>query len=165
MNRASPKTLSLGLVVIMLLYGPVGTLAADFGTTIPMNRKGTATYYISGNIPGFGDVEMMVDTGAGFMTINEETLAVLRQRGDIEYVKKLTGMMADGSRRTIPVYRLAQITLGEDCVLHDVEAAVFPRSTRLILGLSALEKAAPFVFSTHPPTLGLSNCMPLHASR
>jgi predicted aspartyl protease len=165
MNTLSPKVVSLGLVVVMLLWCPLGTLAADFGTIIPMNRKGTATYYISGNIPGFGDVEMMVDTGAGFMTINEDTLAVLRQSGDIEYVKKLTGMMADGSRRTIPVYRLAQVTLGQDCVLHDVEAAVFPRSTRLILGLSALEKAAPFVFSTNPPSLGLSNCRPMHASQ
>jgi hypothetical protein len=28
----------------------------------------------------------------------------------------------------------------------------------MLLGLSALEKAAPFVFSTNPPRLSLSNC-------
>ena len=67
--------------------------------------------------------------------------------------------MADGSRRIIPIYRVAKLTLGDDCVLRDVEAAVFPQRTRLILGLSALEKTAPFIFSTNPPVLELSNCV------
>ncbi len=163
MIMMSWKSISLALLASVVAM-PAPILATEFGTTIPMIRKGTATYYVDGSIPGFGDVEMMVDTGAGYMTINEETLAVLRQTGDIEYVKKLTGMMADGTRRTIPLYRLAQVTLGSECVLYDVEAAVFPRRTRLILGLSALEKAAPFIFSTDPPTLALSNCIPLRAS-
>jgi hypothetical protein len=39
-----------------------------------------------------------------------------------------------------------------------VEAAVFPGKTRQILGLSALKKAAPFIFSMDPPNLVLSNC-------
>ena len=164
MSVLGPTSTLLTLLLAGLVAAPVQVLATDFGTIIPMNRKGTATYYVDGNIPGFGDVEMMVDTGAGYMTINEETLNVLRQTGDVEYVKRLTGMMADGTRRTISVYRLGQLTLGTECVLHDIEAAVFPRKTRLILGLSALEKAAPFIFSTNPPSLALSNCVPLQAS-
>jgi hypothetical protein len=35
---------------------------------------------------------------------------------------------------------------------------VFPARTRQILGLSALNKAAPFTFSVDPPSLVLSNC-------
>ena len=65
------------------------------------------------------------------------------------------------SRRTIPVYRLSKLTLGNDCTLRNVEAAVLPQKTRLILGLSALEKTAPFVFSVDPPSLALSNCVSL----
>ncbi len=123
-----------------------------------MSRKGTATYYVQGSITGFGAVEFMVDTGAGYTTINEETLAVLQSAGLAKFVTELTGMMADGSRRIIPIYRVSSLTLGNDCVLHNIEAAVFPRKTRLILGLSALEKTSPFVFSTDPPRLALSNC-------
>lgn len=127
-------------------------------TTIPMVQKETATYYVQGSIGGYGDVELMVDTGAGYTTINEETLAVLLEAGEAIYVKRLTGVLADGSRKTLPVYRLRRLVLGNRCVLRDVEAAVLPRRTRLILGLSALEKTAPFVFSTRPPRLSLTNC-------
>ena len=153
------------LVSAALLSAALASPAAEFETTIPMARKGTATYYVQGSITGFGAVEFMVDTGAGYTTINEETLAVLEAAGLAQFVTKLTGMMADGSRRTIPIYRVSSLTVGKDCVLHNIETAVFPRKTRLILGLSALEKTAPFVFSTNPPRLALSNCSPPHASK
>jgi len=156
LNQASLAFLS---AVLCLLATSIQ--GAEFDTTIPMDRRNTQTYYIQGVIHGFGGVDLMVDTGAGYMTINEATLAVLRQKGNVEYVKELTGKMADGTRRTIPVYRLSKLTLGNDCVLRNVEAAVLPRKTRLILGLSALEKAAPFVFSIDPPSLALSNCVSL----
>lgn len=133
-------------------------VAADSYKTIPMNQKRLATYYIQANMQGSGDVEFMVDTGAGYTTINEHTLKRLKQAGNAEYVGQLTGVMADGSQHELPVYRIKHLVLGEDCVLKDVEAAIFPQDTRMLLGLSALEKAAPFVFSTDPPRLSLSNC-------
>ena len=125
---------------------------------IPMNQKRLATYYIQANMQGSGAVEFMVDTGAGYTTINEYTLEGLKQAGNAEYVGRLTGVMADGTQHELPVYRIKHLVLGEDCVLKDVEAAIFPRDTRMLLGLTALEKAAPFVFSTNPPRLSLSNC-------
>ncbi len=131
--------------------------AASF-QTIPMNQKQLATYYIEANMHGSGAVEFMVDTGAGYTTINENTLALLKQAGNADYIGELTGVMADGSQHRLPVYRIRRLVLGKDCVLSDVEAAVFPQNTRMLLGLTALEKAAPFVFSTDPPRLSLSNC-------
>lgn len=123
-----------------------------------MNQKRLATYYVEASLHGSGNVEFMVDTGAGYTTINENTLALLVAVNNAEYVGELTGVMADGSQHRLPVYRIKRLVLGKDCVLDDVEAAVFPRDTRMLLGLSALEKAAPFVFSTNPPALSLSNC-------
>jgi len=58
----------------------------------------------------------------------------------------------------VPVYVIRSLTIGENCRLRNVEAAVFPGATRQILGLSALKKAAPFTFSFDPPHLTLSNC-------
>jgi hypothetical protein len=48
--------------------------------------------------------------------------------------------------------------VGKECRVTDIEVAVFPGSTRQILGLSTLRKASPFLFSMDPPRLHLSNC-------
>lgn len=144
-------------VWLLLLFNFNLAVAESF-KTIPMNQKRLATYYVQASMLGSGNVEFMVDTGAGYTTINEHTLASLVEADNVTYVGELTGVMADGSQQRLPVYRIKRLVLGEDCVLDNVEAAVFPRNTRMLLGLSALEKAAPFVFSTNPPSLSLSNC-------
>lgn len=146
------------LLVATLTFSAIATQASEFEKQIPMKDRGASTYYINGNIKGIGDTEFMVDTGSGYVTINEDSLDVLKQNGQATYVRDLTGIMADGRRRVVPVYRIASITLGTDCSIHDVEAAVFPGKTRYILGLSALQKTSPFIFSMNPPQLTLSNC-------
>ncbi|HHJ15018.1 MAG TPA: hypothetical protein ENJ79_11720 [Gammaproteobacteria bacterium] len=135
-----------------------GLARAERYHEIPMSQKRLATYYIQASLRGTGEVEFMVDTGAGYTTINEHTLEGLLAAGNAFYLGELTGVMADGSQQRLPLYRVRQLVLGKDCVLRDVDVAVFPRETRMLLGLSALRKAAPFVFSTNPPRLSLSNC-------
>ena len=143
-----------GLLCLLL----TSTVFADSYQNIPMNQKRLATYYVQASMLGSGDVEFMVDTGAGYTTINEHTLQQLVDVENAVYLGELTGVMADGSEHRLPLYRIKRLVLGEDCVLDNVDAAVFPQKTRMLLGLSALEKAAPFVFSTNPPRLSLSNC-------
>jgi predicted aspartyl protease len=145
-------------VVFLLVLANSHLALAGSYKTIPMNQKRLATYYVEASMLGSGNVEFMVDTGAGYTTINENTLARLMAADNAVYIGELTGVMADGSQHRLPVYRIKHLVLGDDCVLIDVEAAVFPQDTRMLLGLSALEKAAPFVFSTNPPRLSLSNC-------
>jgi predicted aspartyl protease len=155
-----PLTIIRRTVLLLAAVVTSGAVGETFNT-IPMNQKQLATYYIEANMHGIGPVEFMVDTGAGYTTINENTLKLLRQADNAEYIGELTGVMADGSQHRLPVYRIRHLVLGKDCVLNNVEAAVFPRDTRMLLGLTALEKAAPFVFSINPPRLSLSNCGPL----
>lgn len=145
------------LLAVASLLGWALASASSY-TTIPMSEKSLATYYIQASLGDFDGVEFMVDTGAGYTTINEDTLRALKQAGNAVYVGQLTGVMADGSRRELPVYRVRRLVLGGDCALHDIEVAVFPSNTRMLLGLSALRKASPFVFSIDPPRLSLSNC-------
>ena len=146
-----------GLALLIALAGRA-TVAAEFDSYIPMREKGATTYYVDGEIYGVGPVDFMVDTGSGYMTINEETLAILQQTGGATYVRELSGVLADGSTKNVPMYRIAQVRIGAACTLHDVEAAVFPGNTRQILGLNALRQAAPFIFSMNPPQLVLSHC-------
>jgi predicted aspartyl protease len=151
-------------VLLSLLFTVAAAMAQppsaadDFRIRVAMQEKSAATFYVAGDITGFGAVELMVDTGSGYMTINENTLAVLKERDAARYVKELRGVLADGRELTVPVYAIAELRIGDACALRNVEAAVFPGASRQILGLSALRRAAPFVFSVDPPALLLSRC-------
>lgn len=151
------------ILTCCVLFIPMSVSAKKFDAAIPMRDKGAATYYVPGHIEGVGEVEFMVDTGSGYMTINEETLETLSKKGKVKYVRKLTGKLANGSRMVVPVYAVEQVRLGEHCSLKNVEAAVFPGKTRFILGLNALKQASPFIFSIEPPELVLSNCLTAQA--
>ncbi|GAB4507432.1 MAG: hypothetical protein Tsb0026_02840 [Sulfuricaulis sp.] len=145
--------LALGLTLVST---PV--LAGEFDVTVPMYDKGLATYYVNAHVADLGASEFMVDTGSGYVTINEQTLGALQERKQAQYVKELRAILANGSEMIIPVYAINQLRIGT-CTIRNVEAAVFPARTRQILGLSALNKAAPFTFSIDPPELVLSNCV------
>ena len=144
--------LALGLV---LVSAPM--LGSELDVTVPMHDKGMATYYVHAQIADLEISEFMVDTGSGYLTINEQTLSALQERKQAQYVKELRAILANGTELVIPVYEINQLRIGT-CTLRNVEAAVFPARTRQILGLSALNKAAPFTFSINPPELRLSNC-------
>ena len=148
----------LGFSLATILVFTTAALSAEFDSSISMTDKGASTYYVPCNIEGYGEVDLMFDTGSSYMTINEQMLEVLKRRGHATFVKKLDARMADGSRSIIPVYRLRSIQLGEHCALHDVEAAVMPGVTRSLLGLNALKMAGPFIFYANPPRLVLSHC-------
>jgi predicted aspartyl protease len=142
---------------ITLMVAPACADAAS--ATVPMKNKGADTYYVDVHVEGFGRMDYLVDTGAGYMTINEDILGVLQASNMATYIKRLQGVLADGSTLIVPVYRIGSINIGGNCMIHDVEVAVFPGNSRSLLGLSALRKAAPFMFSMEPPELQMSNCM------
>jgi len=152
------RLLTLFLLPALAAVSAQQALADEFGFRIAMQEKSAATFYVAGEIVGYGPVELMVDTGSGYMTINEETLAVLKRSNAARYVKQLQGVLADGTELQVPVYAIARMSIGGACWLEDVEAAVFPGASRQILGLSALRRAAPFIFSVDPPSLTLSRC-------
>jgi len=151
------KILTRLLGTILLCLGHAAT-AGPFSTAIEMRSKEGATLYVPGLIQGAGAVEWMVDTGSGYTTINEDLLAALQHSGQARFLKRLQGRLANGSQLEVAVYNIAAISIGESCWMRDVEAAVFPGSTRPILGLNVLQRTAPFIFSFEPPELVLSHC-------
>lgn len=151
------------LIGVALLSISVSLSAGEFGIHVPMQLKDAHTYYITGQIGQVSPSDFMVDTGSSYMMINEITLAQLEQTGDAQYLRELTGILANGDEMRVPIYTISSVRIGENCILQNVEAAVFPGDTRQILGLSALLKAAPFIFSVHPPKLQLSHCLSAQA--
>jgi predicted aspartyl protease len=132
---------------------------------VPITSQGKATYYVEGELEGFGKLQLLVDTGSGYTAIDETTLAILKEKGSARYLKELQGVMADGSRKVVPVYLLTSLNIGGKCEIRDVEAAIFPADTRPILGLKTLIKVSPFTFSINPPRLMLSNCDRINVPR
>jgi predicted aspartyl protease len=147
-------------LVLLLVGASPAAMAGEFGTTIGMRAKDGVTFYVPGLISGLGAVDWMVDTGSGYTTINEEILATLEGNGQARFVKHLRGRLANGMELELPIYSIDAISIGEECWVRDVEAAVFPGNTRLILGLNVLQRGAPFIFSFEPPALVLSHCDP-----
>lgn len=147
------KRVGLGLAAFWLL-GPA--MSQEFDVRVPMQERSAATFYVTAEIHGFGRSDFLVDTGSGYMTINEETLAALMENEQAEYLRELSGILANGDRLRVPVYRIKRLAIGGLCEVRDVEAAVFPGKSRQILGLSVLTRTAPFVFSTDPAELRLT---------
>lgn len=127
-------------------------------TAIEIEKRPAGTFYIGGAIEGAGELDMLVDTGSSYLVIDEPMLATLKTAGRAHYSRGLEGRMADGSVRVVPLYKIDSIRLGEACWVHDVEAAIFPAGSRMILGMNVLSRLAPFTFSAEPARLGLAHC-------
>lgn len=146
-------TLSLCIFVLSL---PV--FAEPNTIVVPIHNNGAATFYLKGKLGNLAYADFMVDTGSGYLVINQESLTQLQKSGQAVYVKVIRGILANGKKFVVPVWRISKLTIDKQCVLRDVDAAVFPGKTRQILGLSALKKAAPFSVSFDPPQIVLSHC-------
>ena len=150
----------LALIVSCAALGaPAQQPSADFAALVSMQKQPEGTFFVSAGVDGHaGSFELLVDTGSSFTVINEHLLEELKKRGAAEHIDDIDGVMADGSHRDVPLYRLTAMRIGDACWIHDVEAAVFPGDTRPILGMSVLSRLAPFTVSDGPPTLTLNKC-------
>ena len=142
--------------LICLLSASVS--AEQYDVVVPIHKKGASTFYIKGKLGNLATTDFMVDTGSGYLVINQESLAQLKESGQANYMKDIKGILANGQELLVPVWRISSLTINDQCVLHDIDAAVFPGKTRQIFGLTALKKAAPFTLSFDPPQIVLSHC-------
>ena len=164
MSKLPSRFLS-SLGVILGLSFSVGVSAGDFEHKIPLDRQKSGNYYITGTITDTlgaeTDVQFMVDTGAGMVTLAERTFELLSRDVRVKPSRRVAARMADGRTRSINVYEIARFSLGEDCEIGPTEVAVIPGAANNILGLNVLNRAAPFAIYTSPPSLALSVCASL----
>lgn len=148
--------LTVCVMILFLVIASVSSAASK--NLIPMENIGLGTYYVKVKLAEMPEGQFMVDTGSGYMTINEQSLRILQQQNRVKFVKDIKGILANGNALIVPIWEVSSITINDQCTLHNVEVAVFPGKTRQILGLSALKKAAPLELSFDPPMLSLGNC-------
>lgn len=125
---------------------------------VALQKRDTGTFYLNGAIEGYGELEMLVDTGSSYLVIGEPVLKQLKVAGRAQFSRRLKGTMADGRPQTVPLYRISSLRLGESCWVRDIEAAVIPGQTRAIVGMNVLSRLAPFTFSAEPADLLLHQC-------
>ncbi|MDD4915762.1 MAG: retropepsin-like aspartic protease [Methylococcales bacterium] len=146
------------IMLIVCLMSYENCLGGDVDKPIAMRLSEAGTFYIPIHIKGLEQMDFLVDTGSSHTIINENTLAALKASGQAKYANQIKGVTADGTVKIVSLYTIQSIDIGDNCVLKNVDAAVFPGESRQILGLSALSKVTSVVFSMSPPSLQLSNC-------
>lgn len=145
----------------LFLAGPAATLADRFDHSAVLERKPSGNYYVEVTMGAGATGDFLVDTGSGFVVLTEKSFRAVRDLPGTRRLRTINGAMANGKVQQVPLYRVAQLQLGDSCLLQDVEVAVIPGGTRNILGLSVLRRVAPFAMELSPPTLLFSDCLPV----
>lgn len=147
-SRRCIRCLSLAL----LLLCPA--LARTEGLqVIPLDPVASGTFYLKALLDQAVEADMLLDTGSGYVSLSPATFARIKDDPGTVFLRHIEGVMADGKRQRVPVYRIAELQLGEACVLHEVEVAVLRGASRDILGLSALRRLQPLTLQLDPPVL------------
>ena len=136
-----------------------GTHAHErFHHEIAMTARDSGNYYISARLETGEATDMLVDTGSGLVALSKTTFRPLKSLPSTTFVRHTHATLASGRSTRLAIYRIRQLTLGENCVVRDLEVAVLPGNANNILGLSALRQVQPFAMSFEPPALLLSHC-------
>ena len=125
---------------------------------LELNQADSGNFYLHGTLDQAIETSLLLDTGSGYVSLSRKTFNRIRQLPGTEYARDIHGTMANGSTLRIPIYRVHELSLGVNCVLRDIEVAVFPGADRDILGLNALRRLQPFTLQMDPPALIASQC-------
>lgn len=133
-----------------------GTATAAQPYNIPMQLVSSGAFYVKASLDSTVNTDMLLDTGSGYVSLSTETFGKIKDEPGTVFSRYITGVMADGKAARVPVYSIRELRLSEQCVLRDVEVAVFRNGTRDILGLSALRQLQPLTLQMDPPVLTAS---------
>lgn len=162
--RTTRSHLALFLCTIMVpaaLASPAVGNEDPSGTSslvIHLEEKSTATLYLPALFGDSEKAELLFDTGSGYLAITEELFDKLDAKGLATYQRSINARLANGQVNRVPVYTLSSLDLGNDCVLHQVDALVLAGATRNILGMNVLRRVESFSVSFNPPRLTLNGC-------
>ncbi|MCB1670375.1 MAG: retropepsin-like aspartic protease [Gammaproteobacteria bacterium] len=155
----------LSCLLAGLFLGWTGNLTAEPGVdftslftySVPLNQTGAGSFSVTASVGGV-ETEFLLDTGATMVTVTSSLFKKIREQGSVVQVRKVGARLASGQVEVMEVYQVERFSLGNGCELGPVEVAVLRTGGRNLLGMNALQQAAPFAVSMSPPVLGLSSC-------
>lgn len=165
-NVIQRMLLGIKLLTLVLTVSPASTALSEqpeavsaelFSFSVPLSQSGSGSMTVIADI---GDVEseFLLDTGASMVTVSRELFEQVRDLAGTIKVRQVGARLASGKLQLMDVYEVQHFSLGDNCNLGPLEIAVLERGGRNLLGMNALQSAAPFAVFTYPPALAISNC-------
>lgn len=158
-RKSGPRLFSSGKFLLTTFLAWVGSatpLQASQSFDIPMQLVSSGAFYVKASLDSGVDTDMLLDTGSGYVTLSDDTFGKIKDQPGTVFQRFITGVMANGKASRVPVYMISELRLSEQCILRDVEVAVFHNAKRDILGLSALRQIQPLTLQLDPPVLTAS---------
>ncbi len=148
--------------VCCLLLLPKTGFADNLGATtlrsqVALEQHSGGTFYLPVTVNGVSG-QFLLDTGAGMVTVSEALFSTIKKSTNVRHVKTMAARLANNRTQKIEIFEVDSLAVG-GCELGSVEIAVMRGGGRNLLGLSALNIAAPFTINTAPPNLELSGCI------
>lgn len=156
MAHPVPAFLSLPSLLLCAALG-FSTAALAEPTTLPLHTADSGTLYVEGRLIGKVDTTLLLDTGSGYVSLSRAIFNRVKGDAGTRFLRDIHGVLADGNNVVVPVYSVAELRLGANCTLREVEVAVMPNGARDILGLNALRQLQPLTLQLDPPRL-TANC-------
>src|SRR5690606_10921861 len=96
-------------------------LASPLGAhELPMRQAESGNFYLHAILNEEVETDLLLDTGSGYVTLSRRTFAQVKDDTGTVFQRDITGMMANGRALKVPVYRIRELSLSEDCVLRDI---------------------------------------------
>lgn len=143
------------IVGLWALLAPVLIQAAEH--RLPMTTLASGNLALHAQLGAELETDLLFDTGSGYVSLSRASFAAIKQLPGTQFARHINGKLANGTSLTVPIYRVSELRLSGECVLKDIEVAVFPHADRDILGINALRQLQPFTVEMEPPAL-VANC-------
>jgi len=137
----------------------LATVAQDTpAIALDMHQAASGNFYVHATMAGAVETDLLLDTGSGYVSLSKATFDRISATSSPRFSRHIFGTMANGKVQKVPMYYLDELALSPECVLRNIEVAVFPRADRDILGLNALARLQPFTLELAPARLTSSHC-------
>ncbi len=145
-------------LLIITLATLVGSVALADTVSLDMHQAQSGNFYVRASMAGTVDTDLLLDTGSGYVSLSQSTFDRVSASSEPQFTRHIFGRMANGKVEKVALYTIAELRLAENCVLRDIEVAVFPKADRDILGLNALSRMQPFTMQLAPAKLTSAGC-------
>lgn len=148
-----PVILLTGLMCTAMVTG----VCAE-NINLAMHQEESGNFYVHATVDGNVETDLLLDTGSGYVSLSKATFDKVSATASPRFSRHIFGRMANGKIEKVSLYFLDELKLADNCVLREIEVAVFPKADRDILGLNALSRLQPFTMQLTPARLTSNNC-------
>ena len=155
--RQKPRWLSRQSVLVFAAVVCASAAAMGAEQRLPMTTLASGNLALHAYLGSALETDLLFDTGSGYVSLSKASFEHVETQPGTTFERHIRGKLANGAALSVPIYKVRELRLSGECVLRDIEVAVFPHADRDILGINALRQLQPFTVEMEPPAL-VANC-------